>query len=126
MVSSLKWIGSKEEPAVIVVTEMLAAPGPELLEASGRSVKLDPTLWRDPARLQAILGEVEALIVRNQTRVTAQVLDAAPGLKVVGRLGVGLDNIDLEAARARSITVTTARNANAIAVAEYVLAATLH
>jgi len=111
---------------VIVVTEMLAAPGPQLLGASGRSFKLDPTLWRDLPRLQAILGEVEALIVRNQTRVTAQVLDAAPGLKVVGRLGVGLDNIDLEAARARSITVTTARNANAIAVAEYVLAATLH
>jgi D-3-phosphoglycerate dehydrogenase len=111
---------------MIVVTEMLAPPGPELLEASGRPVKLDPTLWRDLARLQALLDEAEALIVRNQTHVTEQVLDAAPRLRVVGRLGVGLDNIDLAAARARGITVTSARNANAIAVAEYVLAAMLH
>ncbi len=111
---------------MIVVTEMLAPPGPELLEASGRPVKLDPTLWRDPARLRLLLGEAEALIVRNQTRVTAELLDAAPRLRVIGRLGVGLDNIDLEAARARGITVTSARNANAIAVAEYVLAAMLH
>lgn len=111
---------------MIVVTEMLAPPGPELLEASGRPVKLDPTLWRDPARLHLLLGEAEALIVRNQTRVTAELLEAAPRLRVVGRLGAGLDNIDLEAARARGITVTSARNANAIAVAEYVLAAMLH
>lgn len=111
---------------MIVVTEMLAPPGPELLEASGRPVKLDPTLWRELARLQALLNEAEALIVRNQTHVTEQVLDAAPRLRVVGRLGVGLDNIDLAAARARGITVTSARNANAIAVAEYVLAAMLH
>ncbi len=111
---------------MIVVTEMLAPPGPELLEASGRPVKIEPTLWSEPARLHALLGEAEALIVRNQTRVTAELLDAAPRLRVVGRLGVGLDNIDLAAARARSITVSSARNANAIAVAEYVLAAMLH
>lgn len=111
---------------MIVVTEMLAPPGPELLEASGRPVKLDPTLWRDPARLHLLLGEAEALIVRNQTRVTAELLGAAPRLRVIGRLGAGLDNIDLEAARARGITVTSARNANAMAVAEYVLAAMLH
>lgn len=111
---------------MIVVTEMLAPPGPELLEASGRPVKIEPTLWSEPARLRALLGEAEALIVRNQTRVTAELLDAAPRLRVVGRLGVGLDNIDLAAARERSVAVTSARNANAIAVAEYVLAAMLH
>jgi D-3-phosphoglycerate dehydrogenase len=111
---------------MIVVTEMLAPPGPDLLEAAGRPVKLDPTLWNDPMRLRSQLGEAQALIVRNQTRVTAELLEAAPKLRVIGRLGVGLDNIDLAAARARNITVTSARNANAIAVAEYVLAAMLH
>ena len=111
---------------MIVVSEMLAPPGPELLEASGRSVMLDPTLWSDPSGLRAVVGEAEALIVRNQTRVSAELLAAAPGLRVIGRLGVGLDNIDLEAARARGIAVTAARNANAIAVAEYVVAAMLH
>ncbi len=111
---------------MIVVSEMLAPPGPELLEASGRTVKLEPTLWSDPARLSALVGEAEALIVRNQTRVSVELLDAAPRLRVIGRLGVGLDNIDLAAARLRGIIVTAARNANAIAVAEYVMAAMLH
>lgn len=111
---------------MIVVTEMLAPPGLELLEASGQPMHLDPELWRDPARLRALLAEAEALIVRNQTRVTSELLSAAPRLRVIGRLGVGLDNIDLAAARERDITVTAARNANAIAVAEYVMAAMLH
>ena len=111
---------------MIVVSEMLAPPGPDMLETSGHAVTLDQTLWKDSMRLQALLVEAEALIVRNQTRVTAQLLDAAPRLRVIGRLGVGLDNIDLAEARKRGITVTAARNANAIAVAEYVMAAVLH
>lgn len=111
---------------MIVVSEMLARPGPELLADSGQTVKIDPTLWRDTSRLYALLEEAEALIVRNQTQVNAQLLEAAPRLLVVGRLGVGLDNIDLAAARTRGITVTAGRNANAVAVAEYVLAAMLH
>jgi D-3-phosphoglycerate dehydrogenase len=111
---------------MIVVSEMLTPPGPALLSASGRRVEYDPALWHELARLQALLTEAEALIVRNQTRVTEQLLHSAPRLRVVGRLGVGLDNIDLTATRARGITVTAARHANAIAVAEYVLAAMLH
>lgn len=111
---------------MIVVTELLAPPGPALLEASGRRVIAGEQLWKDTPRLLSILQDAEALIVRNQTQVTAQLLEAAPHLRVVGRLGVGLDNIDLAAARTRGVTVTAARNANAIAVAEYVLAAMLH
>jgi D-3-phosphoglycerate dehydrogenase len=111
---------------VIVVSEMLAPPGPELLRASGREVTIDQALWREPERLFAEAAAAEALIVRNQTRVDKALLEAAPKLRVVGRLGVGLDNIDMGAARARGVTVTAARNANAIAVAEYVLAAMLH
>ena len=58
--------------------------------------------------------------------MTAQLLETAPNLRVIGRLGVGLDNIDLAATRSRGIIVTAGRNANAVAVAEYVLAAMLH
>lgn len=111
---------------MIVVTEFLPSPGPELLAASGRAFTSDATLWRDTARLRTLLANAEALIVRNQTRVNTELLDAAPHLQVVGRLGVGLDNIDLQTARERHIVVTAGRNANAIAVAEYVLAAMLH
>src|SRR5579875_928741 len=111
---------------MIVVSEFMAPSGADLLAASGRKVISEPTLWREPERLQQALTEAEALIVRNQTRVTAHLLAQAPHLRVIGRLGVGLDNIDLAAARQRGIVVTAGRNANAIAVAEYVVAALLH
>ncbi len=111
---------------MIVVSEFLSAPGPELLAASGHAVTSEPTLWRDTQRLYTLLSDAEALIVRNQTQVTSVLLEQAPKLRVIGRLGVGLDNIDLAVARQRGITVTAGRNANAIAVAEYVLAAMLH
>ena len=70
----------------------------------------------------AKLSDVDALIVRNRTQVNAALLAAAPKLKVVGRLGVGLDNIDLPACKARGIEVIPATGANALAVAEYVIA----
>ena len=111
---------------MIVVSEFMASSGADLLAASGRKVISEPTLWREPERLQQALAEAEALIVRNQTQVTAQLLEQAPYLRVIGRLGVGLDNIDLAAARQHGIVVTAGRNANAIAVAEYVMAALLH
>ncbi len=69
-----------------------------------------------------LIADAAALIVRNRTKVTAELLDAAPGLKCVGRLGVGLDNIDLEACRARGVTVYPATGANNLCVAEYVIA----
>ena len=87
---------------MILVTEMLATPGPALLAESGWQVRNDPTLWNAPERLRELLPEARALIVRNQTRVTAQLLETAPNLRVIGRLGVGLDNIDLAATRSSS------------------------
>ena len=64
---------------------------------------------------------IRALIVRNRTKVTADLLDAAPDLKVVGRLGVGLDNIELEACTSRGVEVIPATGANTLSVAEYVV-----
>lgn len=71
--------------------------------------------------LAAALAEAEVLVVRNRTRVDAALLDAGPGLRAVGRLGVGLDNIDLAACEARGIAVWPATGANDLAVAEYVV-----
>ena len=73
------------------------------------------------ADLRAAVGSADALVVRNRTQVNAALLAAAPALKVVGRLGVGLDNIDLAACEARGIAVIPATGANALAVAEYVI-----
>ena len=85
-------------------------------------VHYDKDLVDRPDALRARLGDADALIVRNRTQVDAALLGTAPRLRVVGRLGVGLDNIDVAACSARGIDVIPATGANARAVAEYVIA----
>jgi len=75
-----------------------------------------------PDDLVRAASQCRALVVRNRTKVTAELLDRCPDVKVVGRLGVGLENIDLAACAARGIEVCPARGANAVSVAEYVIA----
>ncbi len=75
--------------------------------------------------LAHVIRDARALVVRNQTRVDAALLAAAPQLRVVARLGAGLDNIDTAACERRGVEVATAAGANAPAVAEYVIGALL-
>ena len=82
----------------------------------------DPALVDKPQALTQALADAEALVVRNRTQVRGALLEAAPKLKVVGRLGVGLDNIDMAACEARGIAVHPATGANDLSVAEYVIA----
>ena len=89
------------------------------------SVQYEPGLAQARDELLAAVASVRALIVRNVTRVDRELLDAAHALEVVGRLGVGLDNIDLDACAERGIAVFPATGANAVSVAEYVLTAML-
>jgi (S)-sulfolactate dehydrogenase len=84
-----------------------------------------PKLVDEPAELEAALQWADAWIVRNRTQVRGRLLEAGANLKVIGRLGVGLDNIDLEACQARGIKVIPASGANAESVAEYVITAAL-
>jgi (S)-sulfolactate dehydrogenase len=85
----------------------------------------DPKLVDKPDELAAALGEARALIVRNRTQVRGALLKAGPRLEAVGRLGVGLDNIDVEVCKARGIAVYPATGANDVSVAEYVIAAAM-
>jgi len=82
----------------------------------------DPDLWRDESALREQVAAVHALMVRNRTQVTEDLLGAAPLLRVVGRAGVGLDNVDMGAASARGIVVCYAPEENAVSVAEHVFA----
>ena len=84
-------------------------------------VRYDPDLVDRPEELHAALADARGLIVRNRTQVRGALLDAAPKLEVVGRLGVGLDNIDRAACKARGIAVHPATGANDLAVAEWVV-----
>jgi (S)-sulfolactate dehydrogenase len=88
---------------------------------AGFDVVYDPALVDRPDDLQRLVGDARALIVRNRTQVRGALLQAAAHLKVVGRLGVGLDNIDSAACEARNIAVHPATGANDLAVAEYVI-----
>ncbi|HYF52742.1 MAG TPA: hydroxyacid dehydrogenase [Salinarimonas sp.] len=91
-------------------------------ELGGFDVLYDPGLVDRPADLVGALAQARALIVRNRTQVRGALLEAGPRLRAVGRLGVGLDNIDLEACRARGVAVFPATGANDVSVAEYVIA----
>jgi (S)-sulfolactate dehydrogenase len=85
-------------------------------------VRYDPGLVDRRGDLTASVVDADALIVRNRSQVDGDLLASATRLKVVGRLGVGLDNIDVAACEARGIAVIPATGANALAVAEYVVA----
>lgn len=88
-------------------------------------VLFDPGLVDNREALLETLEQARAIIVRNRTQVNAELLDRAPQLQVVGRLGVGLDNIDLELCKSRDIAVYPATGANDRAVAEYAVSAAL-
>jgi (S)-sulfolactate dehydrogenase len=108
----------------IIISEFMDAPAVEKLR--GRfEVDYRPKLVDDPAALEAALGSADAWIVRNRTPVRGPLLAAATRLKVVGRLGVGLDNIDVLACESRGIEVIPASGANAESVAEYVVTAAM-
>lgn len=106
----------------IVVTEFMDEAALTGLDAN---VLYDPALVDDRAAMLSALGDADAIIVRNRTRVDAELLASAPRLHAVGRLGVGLDNIDLAACEARGVSVHPATGANATSVAEYVIGALL-
>lgn len=91
----------------------------------GFDLLYEPTLVDDRGKLLRQLADARGLIVRNRTRVDSELLESAPKLEVVGRLGVGLDNIDLDACAASNVAVYPATGANDLAVAEYAIAAAL-
>lgn len=85
-------------------------------------VTVDIRTGLTPAALQDIIGHYDALLVRSQTKVTADLLAAAPNLRIIGRAGVGVDNIDIEAATRRGILVVNAPDGNTLSACEHTFA----
>jgi (S)-sulfolactate dehydrogenase len=108
----------------IVISEFMDEAAVAML-AAHHATEYDRDLVDRREELKAKLIDADALIVRNRTQVNVELLAAAPRLRVVGRLGVGLDNIDVAACAARDIAVIPATGANALAVAEYVIGAAM-
>jgi (S)-sulfolactate dehydrogenase len=110
--------------ASVVITEFMEADVAKSLTDEFGGI-YDPTLVERRDEIKTHLGDCRALIVRNKTQVNEDLLASAPNLKVVGRLGVGLDNIDLDACRKRKVEVRPAVGTNHVTVAEYALGAML-
>ena len=99
----------------VLITDGLEKEGLDIINAAGEAVNKKGI---EAAELLEIIGEYDGLIVRGRTKVTKEVFEAAKNLKAVGRAGVGVDNIDLEAAKAHGVAVVNAPVATTIAVAE--------
>ena len=109
---------------MILVTEFMDEDAVNLLREK-YEVYYDISLAEDPNSLVNLINKMKALIVRNKTLVTRELIENAPNLTCVGRLGVGLDNIDLNACEEQNITVYPALGANSHSVAEYVICASM-
>ncbi len=103
----------------VLVSDKLAGEGVEILK-TGADVDVNTNLT--PEELIEKIGEYDALVVRSQTKVTKDVLDAGKNLKIVGRAGVGVDNIDVEHATTKKILVINAPAGNTQSAAEHTIA----
>ncbi len=104
----------------VLVKEKIGDSGVELLREAGFEVELGAD-WED-GELERRIGEFDGILIRSATKLTADLLEKADNLKVVGRAGVGIDNVDVEAATRRGIVVANAPQSNVITAAEHTMA----
>ena len=104
----------------VLISDKLSPAAIEIFKRRGLEVDFKPGLT--PAELRAIIGEYDGLAIRSATKVTREVLDAATKLKVVGRAGIGVDNVDVSSASARGVVVMNTPHGNAITTAEHAIA----
>ena len=103
----------------VLIADPVAEEGIEALRAQA---EVDVKLKLKPEELKSIIGDYEALIVRSETRASADIIEAGKKLQVIARAGVGLDNIDVEAATRQGVVVVNAPTGNTIAAAEHAVA----
>lgn len=103
----------------ILVADPIGAEGIELLQAHA---EVDVKTGMKPPELLAVIGDYDALVVRSETKATKEVIEAAKKLKVIARAGIGVDNIDLDAATNAGIAVVNAPTGNTVAAAEHTMA----
>src|SRR5512142_321606 len=100
----------------ILVLEGITERGAELLRAEGWTVDMEKAL--PPAELVKIVPSYDAILIRSGSKMNAEVIDAAKNLKVIGRAGVGIDNVDLAAATRRGVLVMNSPSGNTVSTAE--------
>ena len=104
----------------VLISDKLSPAAVDIFRARG--IQADVKTGLSPADLRAIIGEYDGLAIRSATKATKELLDAAPNLKVVGRAGIGVDNVDVKSATARGVVVMNTPYGNAITTAEHAIA----
>ncbi len=104
----------------VLISDKLSPAAIDIFRARG--IATDVKTGLTPAELRGIIGDYDGLAIRSATKVTKELLDAAPNLKVVGRAGIGVDNVDVKAATARGVVVMNTPYGNAITTAEHAIA----
>lgn len=105
----------------VLVSDKLADVGIKMFEEA-EGIEVDVNVGLAPEELKAIIGDYEALVIRSATKVTGEIIKAASRLKVIGRAGIGLDNVDIPAATKQGIAVMNTPEGNVVTTAEHAIA----
>ena len=105
----------------VLISDALSPAAVQIFKDRGIEVEFQPALGKDREKLAAVVGNYDGLAIRSATKVTSKVLEQARSLKVIGRAGIGVDNVDIPAATARGIIVMNTPFGNSITTAEHAI-----
>src|SRR6187549_1181034 len=106
----------------VLISDALSPAAVQIFKDRGVAVDFEPELGKDKDRLAAVVGGYDGLAIRSATKVTAKVLESAKALKVIGRAGIGVDNVDIPAATQKGVIVMNTPFGNSITTAEHAIA----
>ena len=106
----------------VLISDALSPAAIAIFKARGVEVDFQPNVGKDKEKLASIIGDFDGLAIRSDTKVTADILEKATKLKVIGRAGIGVDNVDIPAATAKGVIVMNTPFGNSITTAEHAIA----
>ncbi|MDQ4136725.1 MAG: phosphoglycerate dehydrogenase, partial [Pseudomonadota bacterium] len=106
----------------VLISDALSPAAVQIFKDRGVAVDFQPDLGKDRDRLAEIIGDYDGLAIRSATKVTAKILERASNLKVIGRAGIGVDNVEIPAATAKGVIVMNTPFGNSITTAEHAIA----
>src|SRR5947208_17080844 len=108
-------------PPKVLISDALSPAAVQIFRDRGVEVDFQPKLGADKDKLAELIGDFDGLAIRSATKVTAKLLEKAKKLRVVGRAGIGVDNVDIPAATARGVIVMNTPFGNSITTAEHAI-----
>ena len=106
---------------IVLISDALSPAAVQIFKDRGIEVDFQPNLGKDKDKLAEIIGNYDGLAIRSATKVTPKILEQAKKLKVIGRAGIGVDNVDIPAATARGVIVMNTPFGNSITTAEHAI-----